>query len=110
MNGLAERRGHEQRTAVPVVKANAIISAARAAAFEVLQRVGATSAHSDDLLHGPRLSGLSQADKDLTTTLVLGVLRWQIALDAQLRPLLSRPDLQVAQPVAIALRMAAFQL
>ena len=90
--------------------ATAVISAARSAAFEILQRVGATSAHSDDLLHGPRLAGMSQADKDLTTTLVLGVLRWQIALDARLQPLLSRPDIQVAEPVAIALRLAAFQL
>lgn len=94
----------------PEFKAPAVISPARAAAFELLQRIGATSAHSDDLLHGPRLAGLSQADKDLTTTLVLGVLRWQIALDARLRPLLSRPDLAVAQPVAIALRLGAFQL
>ncbi len=53
---------------------------------------------------------MSQADKDLATTLVLGVLRWQIALDARLQPLLSRPDMRVAEPVAIALRMAAFQL
>ena len=86
------------------------ISPARLAAFEVLERVGNSSAHSDDLLHGPRLVGLSQADRDLTTTLVLGVLRWQIALDAQLRPLFSRPDLKLAEPIAIALRLGAFQL
>ena len=68
----------------------ATVSPARAAAFELLERIGAGTAHSDDLLHGPRLAGMSQPDKDLTTTLVLGVLRWQIALDARLRPLLSR--------------------
>ncbi len=92
------------------VRPTATISPARAAAFELLQRIGATSVHSDDALHGPRLAGLSQPDKDLTTALVLGVLRWQIALDARLRPLLSRPDLVLAEPVAIALRLAAFQL
>ncbi len=91
-------------------KPAAPISAARSAAFELLERVGSSSAHSDDLLHGPRLAGLSQADRDLTMTLVLGVLRWQIALDARLRPLLSRPDLSLAEPVAIALRLGAFQL
>ncbi len=91
-------------------KLAAVISAARAAAFELLERVATSSAHSDDLLHGPRLAGLSQADRDLTMTLVLGVLRWQIALDARLRPLLSRPDLSLAEPVAIALRLGAFQL
>lgn len=86
------------------------MSPARAAAFAVLQGMASPSAHSDDLLHGPRLAGLSQEDKDLTTTLVLGVLRWQIALDARLRPLFSRPDMEVAEPVAIALRLGAFQL
>ncbi len=86
------------------------VSPARAAAFDVLERLATSSAHSDDLLHGPRLTALSQPDRDLTTALVLGTLRWQIALDAQLRPLLSRPDLKLAEPVAIALRLGAFQL
>ena len=86
------------------------VSPARAAAFDLLLRVATTSAHSDDLLHGPRLAGLSQADRDLTMALVLGVLRWQIALDARVRSLLSRPDLVVAETVAIALRLGAFQL
>ena len=90
--------------------AAATISPARAAAFELLERIGASSAHSDDLLHGPRLAGMSQVDKDLTTTLVLGVLRWQIALDARIRPLLSRPDWRIPEPVALVLRMGAFQL
>lgn len=86
------------------------ISPARAAAFELLERIGATDAHSDDLLHGPRLAGLSEVDRHLTTALVLGVLRWQIALDARIQPLLSRPDMRVAEPVRIALRMGALQL
>ena len=55
------------------------------------------------------MSGLSQADKNLATTLVLGVLRWQIALDVRIRPLLQRPD-ALASPVATALRLGAFQL
>ena len=88
----------------------AAVSPARAAAFELLERIRASSAHSDDLLHGPRLAGLSQVDKDLTMALVLGVLRWEIALDGRIRPLLSRPDWHVPEPVAIALRMGAFQL
>ena len=102
MSALSEAAGTRAK-AVP-------ISPARRAAFEVLERVGSGSAHSDDLLHGPGLAGLSQLDRDLTTTLVLGVLRWQIALDARLQPLLNRPDLRLAEPVAIALRLGAFQL
>jgi 16S rRNA (cytosine967-C5)-methyltransferase len=71
--------------------------------------MGTTSAHSDDLLHGPGMSALSQADRNLATTLVLGVLRWEIALDAMVQPLLQRPDPLPVQ-VAIAIRMGAFQL
>ncbi len=86
------------------------ISPARSAAFEILQRVAVGNAHSDDLLHGPGMAKLSQADRDLTTTLVLGVLRWQIALDARVRPFLSRPDAKLPEAVAITLRLGAFQL
>jgi 16S rRNA (cytosine967-C5)-methyltransferase len=38
------------------------------------------------------------------------VLRWQIALDARVRGFLQRPEQRLAEPVAIALRMGAFQL
>ena len=86
------------------------VSPARKAAFEILQLVAEGRGHSDDLLHGRLLRPLSNADKNLATTLVLGVLRWQIALDAAIRPWLSRPDAKLAQPVAVALRMGAFQL
>ena len=86
------------------------ISPARLAAAEILEEIAATGAHSDDLLHGPRLRALSQVDRDLTTTLVLGVLRWQISLDSRIRPLLSRPDLKLAEPVQIVLRLGAFQV
>ncbi len=103
---MADVRAGSNPNAAPFAR----VSPARAAAFELLEQIATTSAHSDDLLHGPRLTGLSQVDRDLTTALVLGVLRWQIALDARLRPLLSRPDLRLAEPVAVALRLGAFQL
>lgn len=86
------------------------ISPARAAAFEILGLVGQGKGHSDELLHGRHLKGLSAADRNLATTLVLGVLRWQIALDARVRPFLQRPDIKLAAQVEIALRMGAFQL
>ena len=41
--------------------------------------------HSDDLLRGKEVNALASADRNLTTTLVLGVLRWQIRLDEQLK-------------------------
>ncbi len=86
------------------------VSPARAAAFAILERVATSQAHSDDLLHGPGMAPLSQPDRDLATALVLGTLRWQLALDARMRPFLSRPDLRLALPVELALRLGAFQL
>ena len=56
------------------------------------------------------MDALSPEDRNLATTLVMGVLRWQIALDARIRTLLQRPEQRLAEPVAIALRIGAFQL
>ncbi len=86
------------------------ITPARLAAFEILTLVGQNKGHSDELLHSDRVDALSPEDRNLTTTLVMGVLRWQIALDARISTLLQRPDQRLADPVAIALRLGAFQL
>ncbi|HEY4380377.1 MAG TPA: transcription antitermination factor NusB [Acidobacteriaceae bacterium] len=91
-------------------EAAAKITPARAAAFEILTLVGENKGHSDELLHSARTDALSPEDRNLATALVMGVLRWQIALDARLSKLLTRPDQRLAEPVAIALRMGAFQL
>ncbi len=91
-------------------RAATAISPARAAAFEILTLVAQGNAHSDDLLHSARTASLSPADRNLATALVMGTLRWQIALDARIGRLLARPDQAPAQPVALALRMGAFQL
>jgi 16S rRNA (cytosine967-C5)-methyltransferase len=92
------------------LEAQAKVSPARRVAFEILMLVEAGKGHSDDLLRGPRMEELSEADKHLATALVMGVLRWQIALDAGVRRFLERPDQKIAEPVAMALRMGAFQL
>jgi 16S rRNA (cytosine967-C5)-methyltransferase len=86
------------------------ITPARRTAFEVLTLVGQNKGNSDDLLHSSHIAGLSPEDRNLATTLVMGVLRWQIALDARIRTLLQRPEQRLAEPVAIALRLGAFQL
>lgn len=119
---MAESRGHpgarrppafgnakRTREAAPQRPAGRI-SPARRAAFDILERLAVSQSHSDDLLHGPALRPLEQADRNLTTALVLGVLRWQIALDARVRALLQRPDQPLASPVQTALRLGAFQL
>ena len=66
--------------------------------------------HSDDLLRGKAVNALSAPDRNLATTLVLGVLRWQICLDHQLRALLKRPSAKLDSEILIALRVGAFQL
>jgi 16S rRNA (cytosine967-C5)-methyltransferase len=73
-------------------------------------QVETSSAHSDDLLHGAALQRLSQPDRNLATALVMGVLRWQIALDAELSKLLVRPDQPLPDEIRIALRLGALQL
>ena len=116
MSGLTEHSGRPglrkdgSRKGAAVVRPPATISPARVAAFAILEQVENSSAHSDDLLHGPLMVALSQADKNLATTLVLGVLRQQIALDARILLLLQRPEARLASPIATALRMGAFQL
>ena len=86
------------------------ISPGRGAAFEILTRVAAGKGHSDELLHSHITAQLSPEDRNLATALVMGTLRWQIALDARIAPLLSRPGQKLAEPVAIALRLGTFQL
>ncbi len=89
---------------------SAAISAARHAAFNILLAVERGHSHSDDLLRGKAVNSLSEPDRNLATALVLGVLRWQIRLDTQVQPLLSRPNAKLDAEILIALRMGAFQI
>jgi len=86
------------------------VSPARSAAFRILLAIEGGQSHSDDLLRGKAVSALSEADRNLATALVLGVLRWQIRLDGQIKPLLARPESRLDAEVLIALRLGAFQL
>jgi 16S rRNA (cytosine967-C5)-methyltransferase len=86
------------------------VSPARRAAFQILLRVDRSSAHADDLLRGKAVSALAPADRHLATALVLGVLRWRLWLDGQVRPLLQRPGAKLEPEVQTALRLGALQL
>ncbi len=97
------------RTTAPKNRA-AEISPARNAAFNILLAVERGASHSDDLLRGRAVNALSLADRNLSTALVLGVLRWQIRLDHQLQALLKRPNAKLDAEIRIALRMGAFQI
>ncbi len=92
------------------MKTKATISAARKAAYKILLQVERGSSHSDDLLRGREIDALSKPDRHLATALVLGVLRWKIALDRQLQVFLNKPNAKVDAEVLIALRLGAFQL
>jgi 16S rRNA (cytosine967-C5)-methyltransferase len=87
-----------------------MIAPARRISYRILLQISTTDAHSDELLRSPEVDALSGQDRNLTTTLVLGTLRWQIALDARIRPLLARPGAKLSPEVATALRMGAYQL
>jgi 16S rRNA (cytosine967-C5)-methyltransferase len=86
------------------------VSAARKAAFAILLETERGRAHSDDLLRGARVEKLGIPDRNLVTALVLGVLRWQIQLDQQIREHLARPNARLEPEVLIPLRLGAFQL
>jgi 16S rRNA (cytosine967-C5)-methyltransferase len=86
------------------------ISPSRKAAYHILLAVERGQSHSDDLLRGKAVNALSAPDRNLATALVLGVLRWQIQLDHQIRSLLARPNTKLDTEILIALRLGAFQL
>lgn len=87
-----------------------MIAPARRVSYRILLQVANPSAHSDELLRSREVDTLSPQDRNLTTTLVLGTLRWQLALDARIRPLLARPNAKLRPEAATALRLGAFQL
>ena len=88
----------------------AAVFPARKAAFQILLAIEKTHAHSDDLLRGKSVSALTVADRNLATALVLGVLRWQIPLDREVRKFLVKPNARLDLEIQIALRLGVFQL
>jgi len=86
------------------------VSAARAAAFEILLRVERDESYASELLHSSRLAKLSSSDHRLATELVMGVLRWRSLLDQRLAGAAS-PRLERLDPeVLTALRLGIYQL
>ncbi|MBM3469488.1 MAG: 16S rRNA (cytosine(967)-C(5))-methyltransferase RsmB [Armatimonadetes bacterium] len=84
---------------------------AREAAFAVLYRAEAAEAFVGALLFRTLArSSLSDADRALTTTIVLGVLRHRTRLDHALAALLARPLDTLPAAIRTALRMGAFEV
>ncbi|MHB8301799.1 MAG: transcription antitermination factor NusB [Acidobacteriaceae bacterium] len=86
------------------------IAPARQAAFGVLRKIGLEQGNSDALLRSPSVNELTQQDRNLCTTLVLGTLRWQRVLESEFRRFLSQPDLALPEDAMLALRLGAYQL
>jgi 16S rRNA (cytosine967-C5)-methyltransferase len=86
------------------------IAPARLAAFELLLELRQKpDSHSDTLLRSRRVESLSALDKNLVTTLVMGVLRWQLVLQQRIRTSLTKSN-ALADPVQVALELGAVQL
>jgi 16S rRNA (cytosine967-C5)-methyltransferase len=89
---------------------HASVSAARAAAFDILLRIESESSYASELLHSRIYEQMSAADHALATELVMGVLRWRSLLDSEIAgnsaQALSKLDLEVLT----ALRLALYHL
>ena len=86
------------------------VSAARAAAFEILLRVEREDSYAAELLHSAALAKLSARDHGLTTELVMGVLRWRALLDRRVGAASSQKIERMDSEVLAALRLGAYQL
>ena len=87
-----------------------MIAPARRISYRILLQIATSEAHSDELLRSPEVDALSAQDRALATTLVLGTLRWQLALDPRISGLLAHPEAKLSAQAATALRMGAYQL
>ena len=87
-----------------------VVSAARAAAFDILFRVENEFSYASDLLHSSTYERLSEPDHALATELVMGVLRWRSLLDDEVAPASSQPLSRLDLEILISLRLALYQL
>ena len=86
------------------------ISPARTAAFDIMLRIDQQDAYATELLHSSPYAKLSPADHGLATELVMGVLRWQSALDTEIGRFSDKSVSKLDIEVLTALRLAAYQL
>jgi 16S rRNA (cytosine967-C5)-methyltransferase len=86
------------------------IAPARIAAFDILLRVEREQAYAVELLHSKLLDRLSPADRNLTTEIVMGVLRWRSLLDKMISLFSASPLRKLDLEVLASLRIGAYQL
>ena len=85
------------------------VSPARRAAFEILRRVEEDAAYASVLLAAID-ERMRQDDRALCYELVLGVLRWQLWLDALIKHFADREAESLDAPIRRALRMGLYEL
>lgn len=103
MSGLAPDFPAQSRSA-------GAIAPARRVAFDLLCALRQSpQTHSDTLLRSGAVTALSAADRNLVTALVMGVLRWEIALDQRIAAASTKAQAP-ALPVEVALALGALQL
>jgi 16S rRNA (cytosine967-C5)-methyltransferase len=87
------------------------IAPARKIAFDLLLELRRKpDLHSDHLLRSKPVEALSDLDKNLATTLVMGVLRWQLVLQQRIAAALTKSKSHLADPVQVSLELGALQL
>ncbi len=86
------------------------VSPSRQTAYRILLRVARGEEYAVTLLQAIEPGALSDAERRLATEIVMGVLRWQGALDAEIARWSSRPVARRGAAVALLLRMGADRL
>jgi 16S rRNA (cytosine967-C5)-methyltransferase len=86
------------------------ISPGRNVAYQILRRLESSRGFAVDLLQGPEVSALKDADRRLTTEIVMGVLRWQGELDFQVEQLSGKMVKAFDPEVLAILRMGVYQI
>jgi len=103
VSGLAPKFPAQSRSA-------GAVAPARRVAFDLLCELRQSpQTHSDTLLRSGPVTALSAVDRNLVTALVMGVLRWEIALDERIAAASTKAQ-PPALPVEIALSLGALQL
>ena len=105
-----QRQGGKPAGAAASAGGSFAVSPARREAYGILLELERGRGHADELLRTERVTALREADRNLATTLVMGVLRWQRVLDAGIRAHLTKPNAKLDAEVLVALRLGAFQL
>lgn len=86
------------------------VSAARAAAFDILLRVEGEQSYASELLHARTYERLSPADHALATELVMGVLRWRSVLDDRIATVSERSIAKLDLETLTAIRLGVYQI